>query len=64
MEEAREKVFHIRLNEDEAKVVEELRQAYGFRFAADLFRHSIEYINRTRPTLGRKFKVKSNEVEE
>lgn len=64
MEEIRDKVVHIRLSEEEAKTVEELRQAYGFRFAADLFRYSIDHVNRKRPTLGRNFKPKAAEVEQ
>ena len=61
MEDKREKVYHIRLNDEESKTVEELRKVYGFRSAADLFRHAIGHIDRTRPTLGRKFKPQKGE---
>jgi hypothetical protein len=58
MQEAREKVFHIRLSPSETELAEQLTEAYGFRFTADLFREALAHIAIKRPALGQKYKAK------
>lgn len=61
MQEAREKVFHIRMSPAETELVEELTRAYGFLFTADLFREALAHIALKRPALGQKHKAKKRE---
>lgn len=52
MSEARERVFHIRLNEEDTEILENLTELYGYRYASDLIRVMIRYIRRKTPTMG------------
>jgi hypothetical protein len=58
MQEAKKEVVHIRLSPEEKQQAEELAEAYGFRFTADLFREALAHVALKRPALGQKYKAK------
>jgi antitoxin component of RelBE/YafQ-DinJ toxin-antitoxin module len=51
---AREKVIHIRLDDQELSTIHSLANTYGVK-ASDLIRLAIEHVNEERPTLGKRF---------
>lgn len=48
-------IVTVRVEPDELKRYEELLKVYGFRNRSELIRHSLAYIDRKRPTLGKNF---------
>jgi len=63
MEEAKEKVFHIRLDPNDARRLEALTKLYGYRFASEFIRQSIRYIDKRKPALGEKAKPTKKQIQ-